>query len=45
MEKERMTWESVDFRADGYVLGTYRIATAPRAELQPADELQVELLR
>src|SRR5262249_3902627 len=25
----RATWESVDFSPDGYLLGSYRIATAP----------------
>ncbi len=32
-------------KPNGYLLGSYRIATAPRAELQPAHEPQVDTLR
>src|SRR5260370_14063537 len=31
IQKGKTTWESVSFSADGYLLGSYRIATAPEA--------------
>ena len=31
VQEDNTTWESVNFSADGYLLGSYRIATAPEA--------------